>query len=201
MIFRTDTKDFYSIESYKERNLYYKVLCGYVLNEYVKGYQQRKAQLFELLLNNSRKQNFVFGDDQLGRERLLKLDSEDIQVTFDFHPKQFYKDDFDHGEMSDVLISGTTTFCSIECKYDDNYTYKKDIKQVQRRIVKYANLTNLAPVEVLLIPEQKFKYSKQNNLIQELDVPIVFLLWEQILDIIEESQVKLYLDKQLNRKF
>ena len=201
MIFNTELDNFYEIESYKERNLYYKVLGGYVLNEFVTGYQQRKAQLFELLQNNCNKENFVFGDAQVGREILVKLANEDVHVTFDFHPKQIYKDDFDHGEMSDVLISGSTTFCSIECKYYDNYTFKKDITQVQTRIIEYSKLTGLAPLQVLLITEQKFRYSTQSSLIGQLDTPVIFLLWEQLAGIIEEEQVKKYLEKQLKRKF
>lgn len=201
MIFNTEVDNFYEVESYKERNLYYKVLAGYVLNEFITGYQQRKAQLFELLQNNCDKENFVFGDAHIGRHRLVKLANEDIHVKFDFHPRQIYKDDFDHGEMSDVLMSGSTTFCSIECKYYDNYTFKKDITQVQTRIIEYSRLTGLAPLQVLLIPEQKFRYSTQSSLIGQLDTPVIFLLWEQLAGIIEEEQVKIYLDKQLKRKF
>ncbi len=201
MIFNSDYDDFYEGESYKERNLYYKIIGGYLLNESVDGYNKRKEQFFNLLLENCNRSGYIHGNDTVAIERLEQISKESLNVTFDYHPKQHYKAEFDHGEMSDILIMGESIFCSIECKYYDNYTFKKDIEQVQYRINKYAKLVKKEAVEILLITKQKHTYSKQQQLIEELETPVVFVLWEQVADIIEDEKVRQFLLKQLERKF
>lgn len=49
MIFKQEADDFHQLESYKERNLYYKILGGYFFNELIDGYDHRKKQFRKLL--------------------------------------------------------------------------------------------------------------------------------------------------------
>lgn len=55
MIFDVDNGNFNHTESYKERNLYYKILADYLFNELMRGEEQRKTDFLQLLadtLNN-----------------------------------------------------------------------------------------------------------------------------------------------------
>ena len=53
MIFNTisnyTNNEFHIRESYKERNLYYKIFAGYIFNELIPGEEERKNQFLNLL--------------------------------------------------------------------------------------------------------------------------------------------------------
>lgn len=49
MIFNVDESNLEMIESYKQRNLYYKIFAGYLLNEVIPGSEKRKKEFINLL--------------------------------------------------------------------------------------------------------------------------------------------------------
>lgn len=132
MIFKNDTKDFYELESYKERNLYYKIFAGYLLNETVPGYASRKGKFFELISSVHCNSERVFDSNGKVQDIVETINGEDITVTFDYHTAQEFKEDKrdDRGEMSDILIVSDTCMVSIECKFGSNFSVEKDILTV-----------------------------------------------------------------------
>ena len=147
---------------------------------------------------------------------------EKFQVTFDYHSCQVIDKDKqeDRGEMSDILLVSENYFISIECKYLSDLHYHKDIVEVHTRISKVNSdiFTDKTPLQVLLIKEEKWgnikkegEKSNGNSFIEmfqqyhsknsdEYKIPIVVLLWEEILPIIKDVRVSDYLIKQLERK-
>lgn len=199
MIFNTEVTNFYETESHKERNLYYKVFGGYLFNELLGGYLDRKNAFFEMLIANCDKAGFYFGDNQLAKQRLKLISKSDVTVTFDYHINQGIQIK-DRGEMSDVLISSNSAFCSIECKYLSDYDYNNDIKMVQNRINQYAKQHSLVPVQILLITKQKHYKSKQTTKIDTIECPLVFAHWEQIMELTKGTPIERYIEVQLMRK-
>jgi hypothetical protein len=199
------------LESYKERNFYYKVFAGYLFNELLPEYKANKAAFFDLLIRNEGAKKLKVGDTMLN-QALSELSTNEIQVTFDFHPKQIIKDYSDHGESSDIIIWGDRYFISIEVKYLSDWSFKKDITEVQKRIMDVGNKVNKQGIQVLLIKETKFENAKSklnqlgSNLnelqkaINELKVPILIITWEQIKGLIPTEKVTKYIEMQLERK-
>ncbi len=202
-------------ESYKERNLYYKVFAGYLFNELLPAYEQRKEDFFELLINQvNSDQHFARGVD-LGKpisDVLKELSEDNLHVSFDFHPKQVIPNYPDHGEVSDVIIWGEKHFLSIEVKYLSDWTFKKDIEEVQCRIAEMSKQTKKKCIQILLIKESKWlnnmkkenqkgsNYALLKDNEQLLKVPLIVISWEQLLQIINDETVKQYLIDQLKRE-
>lgn len=206
MIFRTDTKDFYELESYKERNLYYKIFAGYLLNEAVPGYISRKEKFLDLITNIKGDSERVFDSNGQVMSVIEAMKNEDISTTFDYHTAQEFKEDKrdDRGEMSDILIVSDTCMVSVECKFGSNFSVDKDILTVQNRIKKFNGRFKRNPIQVLLLKKGKWSFSgkiKGRIHIGELYCPIVVLFWEDIEKIIDNGGVKDYLVKQLKREF
>lgn len=206
MIFNTNTPNFYSIESYKERNLYYKIFAGYLLNELVPGYAERKKQFYQLLLNASQNEGRLIDPHSVAEEIINTMKTEEIHVTFDFHTAQIFDDDKrnDRGEMSDVLIISDKHLLSIECKYGSNYGIEKDILAVQKRIKRYSEKYIRKPLQILLLKESKWSWSAKIDGRLDLNnyyCPIIVLFWEDLPPIIEDESVFNYLLTQLDRKF
>lgn len=211
MIFSTNAEKFYDEESYKERNLYYKIFAGYLFNELVPGEEERKEKFLQFLCDiPSTNENIRVKGDYL--DILNKMKKDKIQVTFDYHSCQIvpaHKKN-NRGEMSDILLMGSTNFISLECKYLSDMNYEKDIKEVQERIVAVAEKLERNAIQVLLLKKDKwenmkgfekksesfYKKFKDSN----TRIPVIVLFWEDLSEMIEENIVKNYLDIQLNRK-
>ena len=168
MIFKNlpNSKD---LESYKERNLYYKFFAGYYFNELVPDESSRKIRFLEKLeeiidMNSDR----FKGDKVLTKGILNGLKSKEIQVTFDYHSAQIIEEDKrdDRGEMSDVLLFTDSHFISIECKFLEDMKIKKDIETVQQRIVRVKNKISkgneIFPIQILLMVKKKWENSKHS---------------------------------------
>ena len=199
MIFN-EVDNFIDLESYKERNLYYKIFAGYLLNELIEGYNERKIKFIELLKNKLNDNNLFFGNNVLINQLLGKIGTEELHLTFDYHTSQIFEDN--RGEMSDILITSSTSFLSIECKYLSNLNFEKDVIEVQARIKRYSEHMNKTPLQIILVKKQKWGYSKNMkiSLNNSIDVPIIVLFWEDIYLIIQDEFVKKYLEVQLARK-
>lgn len=209
MIYKYDSENFHLFESYKERNFYYKIFAGYLFNELLPGYEERKKLFLNLLHSIIGDNNRFFSVKNDTNLFLDRMGAEEWNVTFDYHLAQIFKEDKadDRGEMSDVLLLGNSSFISIECKLLSNYSIGKDVIAVQNRIKKFANHFQLAPFQILLIKRQKWENSAGIKDRSELttsdfhfDIPLLVLFWDELESIIENSSVKAYLLKQDKRK-
>lgn len=207
MLFDTG-ENFYKIESYKERNLYYKMFAGYLFNEFIpdfKSYTRRKIKFFELLIGILEDPTRFRGDKEIISNILAASQVQDIHTTFDYHSSQIidYHKQNNRGEMSDVLLITKQYFISVECKYLSDVSYGKDILEVQERIKVVASFLSLIPLQIVLIKSDKWNEAKrlQNHpgsfytAFQKAIVftPCVVLFWEDLLSIINNDAVKQFL--------
>ena len=153
-----------------------------------------------MLKNKLNDNNLFFGNNVLINQLLGKIGTEELHLTFDYHTSQIFEDN--RGEMSDILITSSTSFLSIECKYLSNLNFEKDVIEVQARIKRYSEHMNKTPLQIILVKKQKWGYSKNMkiSLNNSIDVPIIVLFWEDIYLIIQDEFVKKYLEVQLARK-
>ena len=211
MIYKTEIEDFHLFESYKERNLYYKIFGGYFFNEIVPGYETRISKFITLIADNRLEEERIYDPMKCADLIFSKLRNEKINVTFDYHTAQIFRDDKskDRGEMSDVLITTKSCMISIECKFLSNFNIGKDIFSVQDRMRKFAKQFDLIPLQILLLKKDKWFYSGKirSRIEQEstskkdkIIAPIIVVFWEEVAELIDNSVVKEYLTKQLNRK-
>ena len=211
MIFKYEQSNFHEHESYKERNLYYKYFAAYYFNELVPGYDKRREKYFLILnhvLNNSEK---FKGNIEQARRVIEYFRQEKPFVTFDYHSSQVIDDDKrnDRGEMSDILFWIKKAFISVECKFLSDISFEKDIREVQDRIIKVSSRFDVEPLQILLITKanwegtyrQRNKESSFYSRFQKADVlvPVLILLWEDLLNVTDDATVKSYLTAQLKR--
>ncbi|MCF8227864.1 MAG: hypothetical protein K9G58_11660 [Bacteroidales bacterium] len=115
--------------------------------------------------------------------------------------------------MSDIMIWSNEYFLSIEAKYLSDWTYEKDILQVQERIVYLENKPHKRyGIQLLLIKNEKWENARKHknhlgsnfsllkNNQENLKVPVIIITWEQLMGIIPEKRVQSYLKEQLKRK-
>jgi hypothetical protein len=204
MIFKTEAENFHLLESYKERNLYYKIFAGYLLNEIIPGYGQRKEKLLHLLKNiRKEEQRFIdpFDKTQIVFEALEK---ETWNITFDYHITQCFTG-VDGGEMSDILLHTKSSIISFECKYTSNFDIQDDIYSVHDRIRKFCDEFDLAAVQVLLLKKDKWNKSTKitgrydPSALADKNIPIIVIFWEELSEIIDDSRVKFFLNTQIAR--
>ena len=74
-------------ESYKERNLYYKIFAGYIFNEFVAGYAERKERFLDLICTQENNTNYY-----KTKQIIEKMKHEEIHVDFDHHACQICKE-------------------------------------------------------------------------------------------------------------
>lgn len=212
MIYNTTSNNrlFYEMESYKERNLYYKIFAGYLFNELIDGYEKRITDFLALLRNRES----IYYSDRIGADFKNIENMQPNLVTFDYHTAQLKNDNEennDRGESSDILIWFDDLLISIECKYLTNPTYSKDVSQVQERL-KFlkTHFRNINVLQVILYKENKWgnsdntkrKESFYTNFTNgKFDIPCVVLFWEDLLSKIDNDIVKNYLDVQLRREW
>lgn len=158
MIFSNEI-DFNVSESYKERNLYYKLFAGYLFNELLEGAEGQKAGFFQLLGGIVHHADRFRGDKQKINELISGMANEPVSVTFDYHSSQVIKSHRkeDKGEMSDVLLLSPSYLISIECKFLEDMKFGKDVEEVQNRIREVSTLVGRTPLQVLLIKKSKWE--------------------------------------------
>ena len=209
MIFKV-SNDFANTESYKERNLYYKMFAGYLFNELIPDENIRKKGFIDLMINTISKSERSKGEDLI--QLLNEVKKEEIQVTFDYHSAQIIDEHKknNRGEMSDVLLMTSNYFISIECKYLSDMHFEKDIVEVQGRIIEVEKVLNRKAIQVLLLKEEKWKNmkgfeAKENSFYKmfinsKTAIPIVVLFWEDLFPLINDKRVGDYLISELKRK-
>jgi hypothetical protein len=212
MIFNV-SENFESIESYKERNLYYKIFAGYFFNELIDGIEDRKHKFFDLLSDVLKQPERFLGGEERTMKILEAVRNGEMHVTFDYHSIQPLKsgEEVDHGEMSDVLLWSKSAFISIECKFLENMDINNDVLKVQKRIdLMKQNMKMDDALQVLLMKEFKWKNSikrSQNNPSFFTDVhaarlsfPVIVICWDELVSLITDGKVKNYLKRQIERK-
>ncbi len=215
MIFDISADNWEDKESYKERNLYYKIFAGYLFNEIIPGEEERKNSFIDLLKDILKENDRIIDKDNKLPAILSEIRKENIHVTFDYHSAQL--DGKDRGEMSDILLLAGSYFISIECKFLENMRISKDVEEVQSRIktVKETGKLGINPIQILLLKESKWLNSKragkkeesfytlfQKEKMEEYEIPVIVLFWDELIKLIpkEDKKVKEYLFKQINRK-
>lgn len=211
MIFGT-TDNFDTIESYKERNLYYKIFAGYLFNELLPGIEKRKEDFFNLLISALAHKDRFRGDQKAIEDAISEARKQEVHVTFDYHSCQIipeHKKD-NRGEMSDILLLAGAHFISIECKFLANMHFGKDVNEVQERIKVVSNALSMNPLQVLLMKQGKWEGAKRSqkstgsfySALQNanLQTPVIVLFWEDLVSLVSENKVKQYLLKQIDRQ-
>lgn len=203
MIFdnRSDT-----FESEKERNLYYKIFAGYLLNELIPGYPDRLNALCKVINNPEER-------GKSAPTSTLILNPVHTHVSFDNHIYLFseLRAKSDRGEFADILIhdkSNKTMVC-IEAKLHSDWAYDKDIvKNQDRHNLLKLELPQTQFFSVLLISRHRWNQvkkkesDKESNYKRFRDEPecrSVVILWENLRDVIGNESVRLFLDSQLDR--
>jgi hypothetical protein len=200
MIFDNSLSTF---ESEKERNLYYKIFAGYLLNEFIPGYQDRLQSLCSLI-NNSEERG------KAAPKSTLKLDPTNTHISFDNHIYLF-SPNLDRGEFADILIHDelNNTIVTIEAKLHSNWSYDKDILSNKRRLdLIQNNLPQIHLFPVLLVSRCRWENAKKMESHQNShyvrfrdapDCPFIVILWEQLNNTIENPDVHQFLVSQLDR--
>ena len=201
MLFDTETVGF---ESYKERNLYYKLFAGYLFNELIEGWQGRFESFISLLVEP------VYPETGSLAPLLLKPGT--THVSFDNHLIQLTDSATDRGEFADVLLfdADSRALVAIEAKFLSNWEFEKDVKSNGERLEEARRLLGASSVtSVLLVSESKWKNvvaqhgkkKSQYRLLVEsyARYPVRVLTWERVRDRCTAGIVRLYLDEQLRR--
>ena len=200
MIFDNSSNAF---ESEKERNLYYKIFAGYLLNELIPGYQDRLQSLCNLINNPADR-------GKAAPKSMLKLDPNKTHVSFDNHIYLFFPNS-NRGEFADVLIHDelNRTIVTIEVKLHSNWSYDKDILSNKERLrLIQQSLPQIHLFPILLVSHSRWENAKRmeshqySNYIKfrdKPDCPFIVILWEQLLDIIDNPDVRKFLVSQLYR--
>ena len=212
MIFNVDNENLNQTESYKERNLYYKIFAGYLFNELIPGKDQRTTDFLHLLADTLNITERFRGDKDHILGIINAINSQPVHVTFDYHSAQVikaHKKD-DRGEMSDVLLLTESHFISVECKFLEDMEFKKDVRAVQERIREVSAKLKRIPLQALLMTERKWNNSKTRNNKKDsfymkfqkenVDIPVVVLFWDEVASLITDEKVKNYLKRQIERK-
>lgn len=211
-------------ESYKERNLYYKIFAGCLFNELIPGLEIRADAFLNLIKDKNK-----IGEKAKAPyiDMLHKMKNEVLHVDFDHHLCQIALDNdeqncrainggqIDKGEFADVLIYSDTGMIAIEVKYKSNWTIDKDIIANRKRIKFISDNTKKSAMQVLLISNNKYKNSQKrgdsqlnllktmiaNGEIVNLDsIGLAIISWEDIQEIFNEERfgkVSEYLSRQL----
>jgi len=193
-----------TFESEKERNLYYKIFAGYILNELIPGYPNRLNNLCKVINNPEER-------GKSAPTSKLILHPAHTHVSFDNHLYLFSELKTDRGEFADILIhdkSNRTIVC-IEAKLHSDWSYDKDILQNQDR---HNLLKSVLPqtqfYSVLLISRYRWNQVKKKESDKDSNYKrfrdgsecgSIVILWENLRDVIGNESVRLFLDSQLDR--
>jgi len=201
MLFDTETVGF---ESYKERNLYYKLFAGYLFNELIEGWQGRFESFISLLADPT------YPETRPLAPLLLKAGT--THVSFDNHLIQLTDSATDRGEFADVLLfdSDSRALVAIEAKFLSDWEFEKDVKSNGERLEEARRRLGASSVtSVLLVTETKWKNvvaqqgkeKSQYRLLVEnyARCPVRVLTWERVRDKCTAGSVRSYLDERLGR--
>ena len=204
MLFNYTPSELAIKDSYKERNLYCKIFAGYFFNEIVPGIEKRKQDFVNKIFTEIRNDERYSGSFSAIQSALQAFMEKENKMTFDFHPCQINSTDFvtDRGEMSDILIVNDSHFISIEFKFLEQMAYRKDVTEVQNRMISFSDFLKLNPLQILLMKRSSWQNGSIRSEIKifKPKIPLVIVLWEDMLEIITDHRVKEYLRIQLTRK-
>jgi hypothetical protein len=189
-------------ESEKERNLYYKVFAGYLLNEYVGGLETRLDRLCHWIsLAPVRGKSAPHID--------LKLDLGTTHVSFDNHAYMFAELGADRGEFADILIHDreSKTVITIEAKVHSDWTYAKDIAANDKRIERIeAHMPGTTFVPCLLLKKEKWEQAAQmqshpqsnyRKFVEADGNRFRVLFWEELATWIDRPELKAFVQSVL----
>jgi len=191
-------------ESEKERNLYYKVFAGYLLNEFIPGYQDRLMS-FCSVINNSKERG------KFAPTFTLKLDPIKTHISFDNHIYLF-RPKLNRGEFADILIQDESnkTLVAIEAKLHSNWSYKKDIGENKKRLDYIRErISNINIFPILLVSRNSWKNVKKmgphrdSNYTKfqcDQDCPFIVIFWDQLAEIVNNSEVNQFILSQQDRR-
>ena len=199
MLFDTETVGF---ESYKERNLYYKLFAGYLFNELIEGWQSRFDSFVSLLAEPT------YPETRPLAPLLLKAGT--THVSFDNHLIQLADSATDRGEFADVLLfdSDSRALVAIEAKFLSDWDFEKDVKSNGDRLEEARRKLGASSVtSVLLVAETKWKSvvaqhrqkQSQYRLLVENHAkhPVRVLIWERVQLACTAGVVRSYLEERL----
>ncbi len=187
-------------ESEKERNLYYKVLAGYVFNELVPGWSERLAAFNELLQRKVDAHQMVL-------KRRVEL-TEATHVSFDNHA-YVVGYDTDRGELADILLHDASRklLVAIEAKFSSDWSVAKDIhKNLERLDLFRQRWLQSDIVPCLLVTQRKWdavqglrkhRNSSYRRYVEQFRTQVLVLTWEELLPLCREAAVRKYLEYQL----
>lgn len=201
-------------ESYKERNLYYKIFAGYIFNEFVAGYAERKERFLDLICKQENNTNYY-----KTKQTIEKMKHEEIHLDFDHHACQICKElnNTDRGEFADILICSQSGLIAIEAKLYSNWTFDKDINSNRGRIEKvleklhnkHGNIPDA--IQVLLLSGVKLQRGQNNHASQyylmkqnmagsDSALGFSIITWEDLCEkVITLPEVKELVKRQLNK--
>jgi hypothetical protein len=201
MLFDTEVVGF---ESYKKRNLYYKLFAGYLFNELVEGWQGRFEIFGSLLAEPTYPETRPLAP--------LPLQAGTTHVSFDNHLIQLTDSAKDHGEFADVLLFDweSRALVAIKAKFLSDWEFEKDVKSNGDRLEEARRRLGASSVtSVLLVTDtrwknvvtQQGKEKSQYRLLVENHAryPVRVLTWEQVHDKCTAGLVRSYLDERLER--
>ncbi|AWW26378.1 hypothetical protein DOZ58_06775 [Acetobacterium sp. KB-1] len=201
-------------ESYKERNLYYKIFAGVIFNElipendlplrFIECLSVKYGETCEAFKTNEK--THVIAD-----LKGLKEDAQNgnLTVFFDYHIEQILKEKglscyecSMKGEIADIFIGGSNNFIAIEAKYLTDFGFGKDVEKNQKRILfAQENIGTSTGIQVLLISDKKhYNLKKKKNcknsnyealrnylVNQANDIPFILIDWKDIENLIPDN--------------
>jgi len=189
-------------ESEKERNLYYKVFAGYLLNEYVDGFEARLDRFCEWI-------NHAPHRGKAAHDIHLELAAETTHVSFDNHAYMLDNCGADRGEFADVLVHDRTTksVVTIEAKVHSDWSYPKDIEANDARIRRIeGQMVTATFVPCLLIRKEKWEQAERmqnhpqsnyRSFVERDDNRFRVLFWEDLAAMVGSQDVKALIETVL----
>ena len=201
MLFDTEVVGF---ESYKERNLYFKLFAGYLFNELIEGWQGRFESFISLLADPTYPETRPLAP--------LPLQAGTTHISFDNHPIQLTDSTTDRGEFADVLLFDweSRALVAIKVKFLSDWTFERDVKSNGDRLEEARRRLGASSVtSALLVTQTKWKnvvaqrnqeQSQYRLLVEHHDrYPVRVLTWERVRDTCTAGVVRTYLDERLGR--
>jgi hypothetical protein len=192
-------------ESEKERNLYYKFFAGYFLNELIPGIEERLSA-FASLINSCSRRGLAASKQE------ISLSSTTTHVSFDNHTYLFGSISPDRGEFADILIQdkSSRTVIAIEAKVHSDWSFDKDINSNERRLKTLQDhMSGALFVPCLLVTRARWnecerreslEYSNYKRFKDEPTCRTIVLLWEELVELVEDVAVKNFVNEQLARR-
>lgn len=190
-------------ESEKERNLYYKVFAGYLLNEYIDGIEARLNAFCRWVNDAPHRGKAAPNVD-------LRLDVGTTHVSFDNHAYMLEECATDRGEFADVLVHDRSNkiIVAIEAKVHSDWSYSKDVAANDTRIRRIeAQMAGVTFVPCLLVKKDKWAEAErmQNHprsnyrpFVERDDNRCRVLFWEDLAALVGNEDVKALIEVVLD---